>query len=670
MYEDTHLEEAPITALLVEDDPDEVYLLTEAIRDAGAKHIKIIHTDAMAGALKILREGPVDAVLLDLSLPDSSGIEGVVSVVEVVGEAPVIVCTGLNDQSIAQDAIRAGAQDYLVKNPKLYGAVPRILRHTVERCRLIAASNKRVLQARQYTELLLTKVIAVADSGLGITDERGAFHVVNPALAELRGSTIGNLVGRPWTDILPQADRAAEHEAYLRSLSGEGDYDHQNLTIEREDGSTIEVSMRSVQVCLGENRPCRVLSFRKPERVKPVTQRGLSEAQFADNLKQRVGGKPAELAAGRVMVLGLQSLREELGERWDLVAGSIREISERTIAQHLSPKDSFTATPTCDYLICFGEADEKQAAATVDAIVRQIRLEILTSEEDHDSTVPTLEPELRSQLADVGSETGNIQVTPDEVSNPGEITTVIAGKINESVERAKATTNGMIADLHRQCRGRALEVHTRDRGTASLAMHDIDPDSRLLCDRLFNLSKGDPDVLAEVDNILLGNAAQKIYDLGTVKASLMAVDVHYSTLLDRSLSKKFTSLCQTLDGIAARSLVFNVKGIPTAAKTAEVGATLSQLKPFSRFRMMTIKKPSIGRLDLKKANITLLRIAYVDIINSFYRDPVRSKYLVKLAHDQGARVVVDRITAVDASHLFKDFSIDFVCFEPSTARVA
>ena len=528
-----------------------------------------------------------------------------------------------------------------------------------------------MLQARQYTELLLTKVIAVADSGLGITDERGAFHVVNPALAELRGSPIGNLVGRPWTDILPEADRAAEHEAYLRSLSGEADYDHASLTIEREDGTTTEVSMRSVLVSLGDNQPCRVLSFGKPERAKPAPQRGLSEAQFADNLKRRVGEESVRLAAGRVLVLGLQNLREELGQRWDLVAGSIRGIAERTIARHLSAKDSFTATPTCDYLICFGEADEKQAKATVDAIVRQIRLEILTSEDDDDSTVPTIEPELRSQLADVESETGSIQVTPEEISDPDGITTVIAGKINESVERAKATTKGMIDDLHRRCRGRALEVHTRDRGTASLAMHDLDPDSRLLCERLVNLSKGDPAVLAEIDNILLGNAAQKIYDLGTVKASLMAVDVPLFDLAGTGRSARSSRRCaRPWTALQPDPWCSTSRTFRRLRRLRKWAPPCLSSSPFPGSRMMTIKKPSIGRLDLKKANITLLAIAYVDVINSFYRDPVRSKYLVKLAHDQGARVVVDRVTSVDASHLFKDFSIDFVCFEPSTARVA
>ena len=85
---------------------------------------------------------------------------------------------------------------------------------------------------------------------------------------------------------------------------------------------------------------------------------------------------------------------------------------------------------------------------------------------------------------------------------------------------------------------------------------------------------------------------------------------------------------------------------------------------------MELKKPGIGNLNLKTANITLLSIAYGDIMNSFYRDPTRSKRFVKQVHSQGARIVIDRVTAVDGGHLFKDFNVDFVSYEPSTARVA
>ncbi|MDJ0950855.1 MAG: ATP-binding protein [Alphaproteobacteria bacterium] len=133
------MQEETIRILLVEDDEDEVLLVAEAIGDAGATDISLDHADRLETALSKLANETFDAVLLDLSLPDTSGIQGVAPVVEAAGKAPVIVCTGLSDERVGQDAIRAGAQDYLIKTPELYRAIPRILRYAVERNRLLLA---------------------------------------------------------------------------------------------------------------------------------------------------------------------------------------------------------------------------------------------------------------------------------------------------------------------------------------------------------------------------------------------------------------------------------------------------------------------------------------------------------------------------------------------------
>ena len=258
------MHEGPITALLVEDDADEVLLMGEAIRDAGATDITLNHAETLQTAMSKLANEAFDVVLLDLSLPDSFGIESVPSVVQAAGEAPVIVCTGLNDESIGHDAIRGGAQDYLVKNPQLYGAIPRILRYAVERNRLINLANNKVQRAREFTELLLTKVISIANSGLGIANSEGTLTLVNPALAELVDCATADLVGTLWTDLLVEQDRAAELRGYKKSFSRSDNYDRERLSIQRNDGGTIEVPMRSVLIEFDEDRLCRVLAFGNP----------------------------------------------------------------------------------------------------------------------------------------------------------------------------------------------------------------------------------------------------------------------------------------------------------------------------------------------------------------------------------------------------------------------
>ena len=169
-------QDPPGLILLVEDDPGDAILVERTLLRC-QQRFSLQHCELLQDALISVADDQFDVALLDLSLPDSSGLEGVPAIVQAAGKSPVIVCTGLNDESVGQDAIRSGAQDYLVKNPQLYGSLPRTLRYAVERSRLIYQANRKLELAREYTELLLTKVISIANSGLGITNDEGIFII-------------------------------------------------------------------------------------------------------------------------------------------------------------------------------------------------------------------------------------------------------------------------------------------------------------------------------------------------------------------------------------------------------------------------------------------------------------------------------------------------------------
>src|SRR5689334_14019433 len=100
--------------LLVEDDPAFAALLQAAFafgREAG----KLWRTGTLAGAVRLLREGEFDAVLLDLNLSDSEGLDTLRRVLEAVPHVAVVVLTGVASTGVAREALRLGAQDWLVK---------------------------------------------------------------------------------------------------------------------------------------------------------------------------------------------------------------------------------------------------------------------------------------------------------------------------------------------------------------------------------------------------------------------------------------------------------------------------------------------------------------------------------------------------------------------------
>ena len=129
------MEDRPIKALLVEDDPDDAYLLHQILDEAAPGQIGLVHVSRLTDALVRLAGEPFDAVLLDLSLPDSSGIDTFVELHRRSPEVAVVVLTGLDDQRVAMMAVSDGAQDYLVKGKVEGSLLVRSLRYAIERQR-------------------------------------------------------------------------------------------------------------------------------------------------------------------------------------------------------------------------------------------------------------------------------------------------------------------------------------------------------------------------------------------------------------------------------------------------------------------------------------------------------------------------------------------------------
>jgi DNA-binding response OmpR family regulator len=101
--------------LLIEDNPADVHLLRDMLSEAISYKIELLHADCVGDALTRLADGAVNIVMLDLGLPDAQGLEAVRRIRQAAPVTPLIVLTGLDDESMAVRALHEGAQDYLVK---------------------------------------------------------------------------------------------------------------------------------------------------------------------------------------------------------------------------------------------------------------------------------------------------------------------------------------------------------------------------------------------------------------------------------------------------------------------------------------------------------------------------------------------------------------------------
>ena len=127
--------------LLVEDNHGDARLLREMFNGEGLHHTELTHVECMSEAVKHLAERAVDIIVLDLGLPDAHGLEAVRWAHASAPRIPLVVLTALDDEEMAAQALQEGAQDYLIKGQIENRALPRALRHAIERHRMQAETD-------------------------------------------------------------------------------------------------------------------------------------------------------------------------------------------------------------------------------------------------------------------------------------------------------------------------------------------------------------------------------------------------------------------------------------------------------------------------------------------------------------------------------------------------
>lgn len=111
-------QENHLSILVIEDNPADFYLIEKMLRSSTIK-VKEIHTaNRISEACSLLQAHSIGLVLLDLSLPDSFGIDSFLRIKSFIQHIPVIILTGLAESTVALEALQQGAQDYLIKGDR------------------------------------------------------------------------------------------------------------------------------------------------------------------------------------------------------------------------------------------------------------------------------------------------------------------------------------------------------------------------------------------------------------------------------------------------------------------------------------------------------------------------------------------------------------------------
>ena len=310
------MERQAVRILLVEDNPVDALLVRRTLeREATIpSSFRLDHATALGPALDWLGKQHHDVILLDLNLPDSHGVETVRRVREVEPELPIVVLTIADDQDTALKALRAGAQDYLVKEEFTDSVLFRAIRYAMERRRI--GEEKRQLQEQLHeAEKLQSLGVLAAGAAFGFNTLLGS--ILESADRALGQPELSTQAFESLSAIRQDALRAAEMVGQLRDYA---------LT-DRTQRTRLDIS----RFVLGVS-----------ETLDPIAGSGVSVQYHLVSGLPSIRANPVELRQLLVnlVVNAAEAIREPEGFVW--IETGLREVDAERLAEtqgasHLRP---------------------------------------------------------------------------------------------------------------------------------------------------------------------------------------------------------------------------------------------------------------------------------------------------------------------------------------------
>ena len=297
--------------LLVEDSAVDAALVKGLLRHGGSEQFAVREVTTLAEALRCLNQTEIDVVVLDLTLPDSTGLETLRRMMAASTRVPIVVLTGA-DEAIGIEAMREGAQDYIPKGQLQGSLLTRSVRYAMER--------HRASQALRESQESLSRVISSAADAIITKDLDGIITSWNPAAERLFGYSAEEVLGKSLLKLFPP-DRVNEEREILERIEKGEKVEHFEAVRIRKDGRRVQVALTISPIrnregrITGASKIARDISAQKEaEEALRHSEERLRQSQKMEAVGQLAGGVAHDFNNLLGVILGCAELISECAD--------------------------------------------------------------------------------------------------------------------------------------------------------------------------------------------------------------------------------------------------------------------------------------------------------------------------------------------------------------------
>ena len=358
--------------LLVEDNVDDAYLLRDMLTQCGAHNFALTHVTCMRDAEAHLAATAVDMILLDLGLPDAQGLLAVRRVHAIAPQLPLVVLTGLDDESLAALALREGAQELLIKGQVEARGLLRALRYAAER---------KIMEGALFAEKERAQVtLKCIGDAVACTDIRGNVTFLNRVAEAMTGWSLQESAGKPFAEVLrieQGADRLPIADP-MEMAVGQDQTVHlpPDCSLVRRDGVEIPIEDSVAPIHDREGSVTgAVIIFRDVTAAREMSQAMAYSAQhdfltglpnrvvLNDRLSQAIAHAQRHLKKVAILFLdldGFKHINDSLGHQ---IGDELLQSVARHLAGCVRDSDTVSRQGGDEFVVLLSEMDQPEQAA-------------------------------------------------------------------------------------------------------------------------------------------------------------------------------------------------------------------------------------------------------------------------------------------------------------------